>query len=72
MQLFTTPISSPALISLTVIYAICAAITTFDIRIIQAKRTGFLSPNDAYVPEWTGFFGWLIWLTWLAIFLLNW
>ena len=72
MQLFTTPINSPLLIALTIVYALCAAITTFDTRIIQAKRHHYLAPDDAYVPEWTGLFAILLWATWLAIFLLNW
>lgn len=72
MELFNTPISSGVLVALTVVYAVCAAITTFDIRIIQAKKAGFLRPNHPVIPNWTGVFGWLLWGTWIAIFLLNW
>ena len=72
MELFNTPISSPILIALTVVYAVCAAITTFDTRIIQAKKNGFLGKDEAQVPEWTGLFGILMWLVWIGVFLLNW
>jgi|SRR3989344_5141552 len=72
MELFNTPVNSTTLITLTAIYTICAAISTFDTRIIQAKQNGFISKDEAYVPEWTGLFGILMWLTWIAIFLLNW
>lgn len=72
MHLFHTAVSSPTLIILTIVYAICAAITTFDTRIIQAKKGGYLAENEAHVPVWTGFFGIIMWLTWVAIFLLNW
>ena len=72
MHFFSTPINSPLLIILTVIYGICAAITTFDTRIIQAKQVGYLARNKAYVPAWTGLFAILLWATWTAIFLLNW
>jgi hypothetical protein len=72
MHLFHTPVSTPLLIALTIVYAICAAITTFDTRIIQAKKHGYLRESDAQVPSWTGLFGILLWATWVAIFLLSW
>jgi hypothetical protein len=72
MHLFHTPVSSTSLIALTVIYFICACVTTFDTRIIQAKKNGYLKENEAHVPVWTGIFGILMWLCWVAIFLLNW
>ena len=72
MHFFSTPINAPLLLSLTVIYGICAAITTFDTRILQAKQVGYLARNKAYVPAWTGFFAILLWAAWTAIFLFNW
>lgn len=72
MELFNTPITSGVLIGLTVIYFICESISTFDTRIIQAKKQGFLAPNEAYVPNWTGIFAILGWIVFPAIFLLNW
>lgn len=71
MELFNTPPSEPILILLTIAYALWAAITTFDIRINQGIKYRMLHPNHR-LPNWVGVFGWLLWLTWLAIFLLNW
>ena len=72
MHLFNTPFGSPFFIVLTVIYFLCEAISTFDTRIIQAKRQGFLAADASYVPAWTGWFAILGWLTFLGLFLLNW
>lgn len=72
MNLFSTPISSPIVITLTIVYFICAAVTTFDTRIIQAKKAGYLSENRSFVPAWTGLFGILMWLVFIVLILLNW
>jgi hypothetical protein len=72
MQVFSTPISTPLVIALTVAYGMCAAITAFGACITQAKRVGYLAPNKAYVPAWTGLFAILLWAAWTAVFLLNW
>jgi hypothetical protein len=72
MELFATPISSPILITLTIIYAITSSIETFDIRILQGKKRGILPPDTLQLPEWTGIFIYLSWLTWIGILLLNW
>ena len=72
MELFNTSPSSSVLIILTVIYAIAAAITTFDTRLIQAKRQNYLPADTPDTPTWTGLFGFVLWGLWVAIFLLNW
>ena len=72
MELFNTPMNSGILISLTVVYFICESISTFDTRIIQAKKSKFLAPDEAKVPNWTGMFAILSWIVFPAIFLLNW
>jgi len=46
IELFNTAINSPIIIVITILYAITSAITTFDIRMTQAKRNGIL--------RWTG------------------
>ena len=69
-QLFQTPSSSPLFIAITTVYFLSEAISIFDTRIIQAKQTGYLEP-DYVVPEWTGIFGFLTWLTYTALLLLN-
>lgn len=57
---------------MTVIYGICAAITTVNICTTHATRVGYLSRNKAYIPAWTRVFAILLWATWIAICLLNW
>ena len=52
------PINSPILIGLTIAFAVTASITTFDVRLIQAKRAGDLPPDEPLLPTWTGLFGW--------------
>lgn len=72
IELFTTPASTPLVTGLTVLYLLCTAISTFDTRIIQAKKAGFLHQDDAQIPEWTGLFGIIASLSILGIILLNW
>jgi hypothetical protein len=72
IQLFTTPMNSEVLIGLTIFYVVCEAISIFDTRIIQAKKAGFLRPDVSPVPEWTGWFAILGWLTLIGLVLLNW
>jgi len=40
ISLFNTPYDSAILISLAIAYGIAASITTFDIRLTQAKKSG--------------------------------
>ncbi|SRR5258706_6154030 len=72
MQLFGTPINAPLLIALAVVYGMCAAITAFNACITQARHAGYLANSKAYLPARTGLFAFLLWATWIAIFLLNW
>lgn len=73
VELFSTPISAPVLIALTIIYAIAAAITTYDIRVTQAEWDHNLPPNFSKPPIWIGnLFAWLLWICWASIFILNW
>lgn len=72
ISLFATPINSPIVIILTILYFITSAITTFDIRMIQAKRDGRLPPNEPMLPSWTGLIAWLDWGIIIALLFLNW
>lgn len=71
MQLFQTPIDHPVLITLIVLYAIAAAVTTYDMRYIQAKRENRLPQGHLEPPYWIGFFAYLLWGTWIAILALS-
>ena len=48
---FKTPVDSPILITLTILYLLISAITTFDIRLIQAKKNGTLEENEKMLPK---------------------
>lgn len=72
MVISNTMISSPILIILTVVFAITSSITTFDKRLIQAKKAGTLPQDEPMLPSWVGVISWLHWGVMLAILLLNW
>jgi len=72
ITLFTTVINSPSLITLTIFFAITSSITTFDKRLIQAKRDGSLPPDEPMLPTWVGLIAWLHWGIGLTLILLNW
>lgn len=60
------------LLILIVIYFLAASIETFDIRMIQARKQGILSPDDPMPPGWVAGFYWLVWIVWITIAILNW
>jgi len=67
-----TPTTSPILIFLSVLFALTSSITTFDKRLIQAKRAGTLPQDEPMLPSWVGIISWLHWGVMLLILLLNW
>lgn len=72
MKWFNTPINSPLLIILTVVFFLLSSLTTFDMRMIQAKRRGDIPADDELLPKWTGIFIYIEWGVWIAMLLLNW
>ena len=72
IELFNTPIESPYLIGLTVAYAVTSSITVFDKRLIQARKSGLIPPEEPMLPVWVGFIAWIHWSIGLVIVLLNW
>lgn len=69
MELFNTPIESPIIIILTIIYFFSSAIETFDIRLVQARKEGI---EVEELPQWVALLYWLNWFLGLALILLNW
>lgn len=57
---------------LTVAYFLVASITTFDIRLIQAKKSGTLPPDEPALPAWIGIFAWLEWGIFIWLLVMNW
>ena len=62
----------PLLVSLTVAYFLIASVTTLDVRLLQAKRTGALPPDQPLLPPWIGLLHWAQWGVFLALLLLHW
>jgi hypothetical protein len=63
---------SPLIIGLTVAYFLVASVTTFDMRLTQAKRHGDVPADDASLPQWVAGFYWAQWALFLALLYLNW
>ena len=72
IELLSTAIKSPIIIVIIVLYAITSAITTFDIRMTQAKRDGILPPDEPMPPKWVAIVFWIDWAFALALIFLNW
>ena len=60
------------LIILTVLYFFVASITTFDIRMTQAKWQGTLPSDELTLPVWVGVFHWVEWAIFIVLLYLNW
>jgi hypothetical protein len=63
---------SPVLICLSIALFFSYRITTFDKRIIQAKRSGVLPADHANLPRWVIVFHLLDWLILVSLLILNW
>jgi hypothetical protein len=66
------PTKNIALLILFVIYFLAASITTFDIRMTQAKRSGNLPQNEPMLPNWVSLFYWVMWGAWLVVLVIDW
>jgi hypothetical protein len=69
MNWFETPIDSPIVIAVTIVYFIASAVETLDIRILQAQRDGI---DIESFPKWIGLVYWLCWILFIILVLLNW
>lgn len=72
MELFNNPIDSPILIIITAIFIITSSITTFDKRLIQAKRVGNVPSNEPILPSWVALVYWVHYGIIVTMFILNW
>ena len=71
-EIFFNVINSPNVILLAIIYLIISCITTYDIRITQAKRNGILSVEEPDLPKWISLLFWIEWITLIIISILDW
>lgn len=60
------------LILLTFLFLITSSITIFDTRLIQAKKSGILPPDEPDLPEWVKFVYWVHLGLGGAILFINW
>lgn len=67
-----TPINSLSVVIITVLYFLTSSITTFDIRMIQAKRDGVVPPDEPALPKWVSIIYWVDWALAICLLLLNW
>ena len=72
IDIFRAALASPLVLALTVAYLAMAAITTFDIRLIQAKRRGELPPYEPDLPKWVAGVYWIEWALLIWLLVLNW
>ena len=63
---------TPLILILTITYLFCSSITTFGVRITQAKRNGTWNKNEPDLPNWTNIFYFLEWGLIIYIVILNW
>ena len=66
------PYDTSTLIGLTVAYGVISSITTFDIRLIQAKKNGTLPPDEPGLPKWIAILYWVEWIIFAIMVYLNW
>ena len=60
------------LVGLTIAYGIVSSITTFDIRLVQAKKSGNLPPDEPELPKWVAVLYWVEWIIFAVMVYLNW
>jgi hypothetical protein len=65
-------LKSPTLVWLSIVLFLSESITTFDVRIIQAKRSGVLPADHPNLPRWVLVFHVLDWLLLGVLMILNW
>lgn len=67
-----TVLNSPAVLITSIVLLIVQSITIFDIRILQAKKTGTLPPDYPELPKWTRSFHMIEWVLRIILLILNW
>lgn len=57
---------------ITFLYFLTSSITTFDIRLTQAKKQGVIPTNEDFVPKWVALVYWADWALILILAIANW
>ena len=66
------PFDSQTLIVLTIAYGVVSSVTTFDIRLVQAKKNGTLPSDEPDLPKWVAILFWIEWIIFSVMIYLNW
>ena len=72
LKLFDSPLNSPYIYCLLIIYALTSSITVFDTRLIQGRKNGTVPESEPMLPNWVSLIAWIDWLALLALILMNW
>ena len=67
-----TVLISPLILAITIVLFLSESITTFDVRVLQAKRRGALPANQPVLPQWVAILHWLNWGMIITLLVLNW
>lgn len=65
-------LESPWVLGITITLFVTGSITTFDIRLNQAKISGVLPPEEPTLPQWVAFLYWVHYGLLIGLFFLNW
>jgi len=65
-------LGSTLLISLSILYFLVESISTFDVRLLQARKAGNLPPDYPMLPKWISVFHILGWLLLLSMVVADW
>jgi hypothetical protein len=57
---------------LTVLYFLLSSITTLDIRLIQARKSGMIGPLDDHLPKWVATLYWIEWGLFIYLAFIDW
>ena len=71
-SIVNAPLESPWVLGITITLFLTGSITTFDIRLNQAKKSGVLPPDEQILPQWVALLYWVHYGLLIWLFFLNW
>lgn len=72
MDILNIFINPPISITLVIIFIITSSVTTFDKRMIQAKKAGTIPTDESLPPSWVAGVYWIHYGLMVIILVLNW
>ena len=71
-SILNIPLESLLVLGITITLFLTGSITTFDIRLNQAKKSGVLPPDERILPQWVALLYWVHYGLLIWLFFLNW